>query len=104
MIMFPHARRVIKARARLLYGSLSHLASQTGISRSALNFRIGLAEESPLTHYWFEFVLCLPDGSLSEDVDAETLARRPSPADAAYAVAASDAAWKARKMTKGETE
>ena len=102
--MFPHARRTIKARARLLYGSLSHLAAQTGVSRSALNFRIGLAEQSPLTHYWFEFVLCLPEGSLSEELTEETINRSPSPADAAYAIAASDAAWKARKMSKGEPE
>ena len=102
--MFPHVRRVIKSRARLLYGSLSHLSAQVGISRATLNFRIGMATESPLTHYWFEFVLCLPDGSLSQDVDAVTLSCRPSPAAAAYAVAASDAAWKARKLPKGETE
>jgi hypothetical protein len=102
--MFPHARRTIKARARLLYGSLSHLAAQTGVSRSALNFRIGLADQSPLTHYWFEFVLCLPEGSLSEELTEETINRRPSPADAAYAIAASDAAWKARKMSKGKPE
>ena len=54
--MFPHVRRVIKSRARLLYGSLSHLSAQVGISRATLNFRIGMATESPLTHYWFEFV------------------------------------------------
>jgi hypothetical protein len=98
---FPDAKRTITRRARFLYGVTSYLARQVGITRQAFNARADLATESRSTHEWFEFVLCLPEGSLSEGVTEEAMTRPASPAELAYAVAASDAAWAGRKTRLG---
>lgn len=99
---FPDAKRTVTRRARILYGSLSYLARQVGITRQAINARADMAMESRSTHEWFEFVLCLPEGSLAEGVPSEeAMTRAATPAELAYAVAASDAAWAGRKTRLG---
>jgi hypothetical protein len=100
---FPDAKRTITRRARFLYGVTSYLARQVGLTRQAFDARAALATESRSTHEWFEFVLCLPKGSLAEGVTEEAMNRPATPAELAYALAASDAAWAGRKVRLGRS-
>lgn len=94
---YPDAKKAISERARFLYGSVSHLAGSVGLTRQAFHARAVLATFSTSTHPWFEFVLYLPAGSLVEGVSASAMTERVSHADLAYALAASDDAWNARR-------
>lgn len=97
---YPDAQKAISARARFLYGSINHLARQVGLTRQAFHARAVLATQSTSTHEWFEFVLHLPDGSLVDGVQEIDLNRPVSPADIAYGLAASDAAWSGRRNAR----
>lgn len=98
--LYPNAPAMIRDRARLLYGSIAHLSREVGLTRQAFHARIGLATRNTHTHSWFEFLLMLPEGTIERGASPEVLAHRPSAAELAYVVGASDSAWKNRRRTR----
>lgn len=94
------ARDNIRARIRLLYGSAAHLAALTGLTKQTLHARIIQAGMSDSHRTYFEFLLILPSGSLTNGtITPEQLETKANPSQIAYAITNADRAWVDRRWT-----
>lgn len=97
---YPNASATIRARIRLLYGSATHLAALTGLTKQTLHARIIEAGNRESHQTYFEFLLVLPSGSLAADnLTPEQLETKPNPSQTAYAITNAERAWIDRRWT-----
>lgn len=95
---YPNLHATVKQRTRFLYGSMSYLATQTGLSRQTLHARIVDAQERQVIHPYLEFLLFLRAGSLAaDDLTPQELTHFPEPSELAYRISNAETAWKNRR-------
>ena len=95
---YAETGRLIRARTKAIYGSMSNLSNRIGLSRQALHHRLTSAEVWPLSHAWWATVLCCPVEYVTE---GKADFRLPLDGDIVAAMAVQEDHWEIANAKRG---